>query len=97
MGELRHCTQCDGNFMLTPPADPEYKVPKLKPTTDDHILMVYDCDNRICQNRIYWEKEEIVNIVSGEYKTETMRSRQTGGKGELVSRSEPRGSNPRFE
>jgi hypothetical protein len=96
MGEKRHCSQCSGNFELVPPADPEYKVPRMKPTTDEHIMMVYDCDNIGCQNRIYWEKEEIVNIESGEYQTEPLRSRRGGGKGEGVSPLTS-GSNPLFD
>ncbi len=95
MGEKRHCSQCSGNFELVPPADPEYTVPTTEPRSDDHKLMVYDCDYLGCQNRIYWEKSP--GIVSKPYQTEAMRNRQFGGKGELVSRSERiDSSNPRY-
>lgn len=95
MGEKRHCSQCSGNFELVPPADPEYRVPKMKPTTEDHIMMVYDCDNVGSQNRIYWEKSAV--IVSKPYATEALRNRQTGGRAEGMSRFEPRRSDPRFD
>jgi hypothetical protein len=95
MTEKRHCSQCSGNFELVPPADPEYRVPKMKPTTEDHIMMVYDCDNIGCQNRIYWEKSAV--IVSKPYATEALRNRQTGVKGEGVSRLESLRGGPRFD
>lgn len=78
MTEKRHCSQCDGNYDLVPPADTAYSVPRLKPITDDNIMMVYSCDHIGCQNRIYWEKP--VNIVSRGYRTEALRNRQKKGR-----------------
>jgi hypothetical protein len=59
MVDRRSCSECPGSFELTPPADSEYCVPKEKPSNDDHIRRIYECeDNHI--NTIYWHKKEFI-------------------------------------
>jgi hypothetical protein len=71
MTDKRHCGNCSGNFELVPPADDMYTVPKLKPVEGDkdYLLMVYDCDQEGCQNRVYWYRKSPPVVVSGSMET----------------------------
>jgi hypothetical protein len=92
----KSCAKCPSTFELVPPADPEYSIPREKPKSNDYIERFYECEEERHRNTIYWEKEERVTIVSGEYKTEPLRSRQRFGRAEGSSLLE-RGHNPRFD
>lgn len=51
------CPECPGTYVLIPPPDPEYKVPREKPTSEDHIKRYYECDQEKHRITIYWHKE----------------------------------------
>ena len=57
------CPECQGTYELIPPVDPSYKVPREKPTSDNYIKMVYECDEEHHLTTIYWEQEAFVAYV----------------------------------
>ena len=51
------CSECPSTYELVPPPDPEYSEPKERPTSDDNIKRVYECEEGH-RNTVYWEKKE---------------------------------------
>jgi len=62
--ERAQCAECPNSFELIPPADASYKIPKEKPTSDDYIKRVYECEEGH-RNTIYWEKEPTIMASVG--------------------------------
>lgn len=71
---ITQCSECQGRYELVPPADPRYTIPREKPTSDDYIKRVYECDEEHHLNTIYWEQAAFV-MVSLKYRTEELRNR----------------------
>lgn len=65
------CSECPSSYELVPPPDPNYKVPREKPTSDDYIKRIYECENGHL-NTIYWEKEWF-GMASTKYRSDAMR------------------------
>jgi hypothetical protein len=66
------CSECPGTYELVPPSDLEYSEPKEKPTSDDNLKRIYECDEEGHRNTIYWHKKEF-QVASSEYVTEGLR------------------------
>jgi len=52
------CPECSGKYVLTPPADPNYNVPKEKKASDDYQKRDYKCDLKSHNITIYWQRSE---------------------------------------
>ena len=61
---IASCSECPSTFKLVPPADTRYKYPREKPSDDDHIKRVYECDDEQHRNTIYWERDDHLVVVS---------------------------------
>ena len=75
MTEKASCVECPSTFELVPPADKSYKNPREKPTSDDHIKRIYECEAEGHRNTVYWEKDPDPVVVSSGYRSEAMRNR----------------------
>ena len=61
------CSECPSLFKLTPPADSRYKNPREKPTGDDFLKRIYECEDEQHRNTIYWEKNDPIVFVTANY------------------------------
>ena len=73
MPEKTSCSECPGSYELIPPADPNYRIPREKPTSDDYVKRVYECEKGH-RNTIYWEKKAFA-MASTKYRSEAMRDK----------------------
>ena len=48
---------CPSTFKLVPPADIRYKYSREKPTGEDYVKRIYECEDEQHRNTIYWEPE----------------------------------------
>ena len=67
------CSQCPSSYELLPPADMRYSIPREKPTSNDYIQRIYECDEEHHRNTIYWERIPPPVIVSGSYQSDLTR------------------------
>ena len=70
------CSECPGTFELVPPADAAYTEPHEKPSSDDYLKRVYECNEEHHRNTIYWEKHVPI-VVSSSYATPEMNERHS--------------------
>ena len=54
---LCYSSRCPSTFELIPPSDGYYNIPKEKPTSNDNIKRIYECENGH-KNIIYWHKRD---------------------------------------
>jgi hypothetical protein len=71
------CSECPSSFELIPPADSAYNVPKEKPTTEDYIKRIYECDDEKHRNTIFWQKTESF-VISQKSRRNVVREGEIG-------------------
>lgn len=74
MTDKASCSECPSMFELIPPADKSYRNPREKPTSDDYIKRIYECEEGH-RNTIYWEKDAKTVVVSSSYRSEAMKEK----------------------
>ena len=52
------CSECPSTFKLVPPADQRYVNPREKPTDEDYIKRIYECEDERHRNTVYWGKKD---------------------------------------
>ncbi len=58
-------SQCPSSFELIPPADFDYRYPIVrKPSDEDYLKRVYECEKNIHKNVVYWIIEPYREIVT---------------------------------
>jgi hypothetical protein len=56
------CYECDSSFVIVPPSDIQYCVPREQPKTTDYLSKTYECDESHHRNSVYWEKKDYATV-----------------------------------
>lgn len=72
------CSECPSTFILVPPADNRYNLPREKADGSDFLKRVYECEDEGHRNTIFWEKQDHRIVIVSRDPREDIDSYRSG-------------------